>query len=201
MHRAQLQTALCHHITGNRRVDAAGQQQSRLAVGADRHAARTRHFACVYICRLVAHLDIDAQLRIMHVRNQIFILVIEIAADFLANLDGIERELLIRALCLNLEALDTLQLIAQIFIDRVPDGIHILLTDCCTANCCNAEYIVHGVQYLIHVHAVCRLYINGRLHDIHAALTDLGYTAAQVGEQAALKAAAVKTLEHDFAEL
>lgn len=137
----------------------------------------------------------------MHVRNQIFILVIEIAADFLANLDGIERELLIRALCLNLEALDTLQLIAQIFIDRVPNSVHILFADRCTANCCNAEYIVHGIQHFVHVHTVCRLYIDGRLHDIHAALTDLGYTAAQIGEQAALKAAAVETLEHDFAEL
>ena len=201
MHRAQLQSALCHHITRNRRINAAGQKQCRLSVRADRHAARTGHFSGMDIGRFITDFNRHAQVRIVHIRNQVVIFVIQIAADLLADLDRIERKFFIRALGLDLEALCALQFVRKICVDGLPDGVHILFTYGRTADGDNAKHIVHRLEHLVHVHAIRRLDINGRLHGVHAALADLLQTAAQVGNQTAFKPAAVQTLEHDLAEL
>ena len=201
MHRAQLQSALCHHVACDRRINAAGQQQRRLAVCADRHAARSGHFSGVDIGRPVSDFNRHAQVRMVHIRNQVRIAVVQIAADLLTDLNGIERKFFVRALCLDLKALRALQLVRQIGVDRLPDGIHILFAHRRTADGGNAEHIVHGFEHLVHIHAVVGLHVNGGLHRVHTAPAHLFQPAAQIGDQPAFKPAPVETLEHNLAQL
>ena len=150
---------------------------------------------------LVAHLDRHAQLRIVHIRHEIFIFVVQIAADFLADLNGIVREFFVGTLRLDLEALHALELIRQILVDGVPNRVDVLFAHGGAADGGDAEYVVDCVHHFVHIDIVCRFDIDGGLHDIDIALADLVQAAAQVGDQPALKAPSVETLEHDLAQL
>ena len=90
-----LQSSFCHHISPYRAVDAAGNQQHRLAAAAHRDTARTLDLAAVDVCRIVAHLHHHHYIRLVNVYLQMRVLLEQELDHAGADFRRLHREALV----------------------------------------------------------------------------------------------------------
>ena len=198
----KLQTALGHHPTRDRRVDAAGEQQRRAAVRTDRHAACARDRACMNEGILLAHLDIDDKVGMVHIRANLREQVGELAADVLADLGRGHRELLVAALGLDLEGLCRREIGREIVLCGRNDALERLFrADRRAGDGREAEHTACAFHNRICVRVVRDLHINDRLTHGNLAVRNVRHAALEVFQQTVLKGLSVETLEHDLAAL
>ena len=125
----QLHAALCHHPACNGAVYSAGDEQSRLSRRARGHTARAFELVAVNKRALVAHLDVYYNIGVMNIDFQMVEFREYLSADLSAYRGRIERKLLVRALCLDLESRCGVEQGSRIFNAGVENNVHILF-DC-----------------------------------------------------------------------
>ena len=199
---AQLQTALGHHPAGNRGVDAAGEQQRRAAVRADRHTARTGHRTGMNECVLFAHLNVHGQVGMVHVRTNIREQISKLAADVLADFGGGHREFFVSALGLDLKGLSRRKIGCQIVLCGRNDTLERLFrADRCTGDGRKAEHTACAFHNRICVRIIRNLHINDRLAHGDLAVCNVRHAALEVFQQTILEGFAVESLEDDLTAL
>ncbi len=197
-----LHAALGDHIARDRGIDAAREQHRRPSARAGRQTARAGHRRTVDIGRGLADLDVDGVIRGMDIDRDIREFLGQTAADLLRDLDGVEREALVRALGLDLEALGHGQLVAEIVTDGGKDGVEILLARAAAAHLRHAEDGAAGLPRTVKIAVVGqRLDIERRLDDRDLERAELRHAAAGDGLELVLKHAAVLPLQDDLAKL
>ena len=189
-----------YHPGGNGAVDAAGEQRNGPAVGADGQSARALGGRRVDIGRVVAHLEVDDELRVPDVDARLGIGLGEEAADVLGELDAREVEALVGALGLDLEALRGEHVVAQILDGELGYGVLVLLAGRGARERHDAEGLAQRVEGRVHVRElVLRLHIDRALHavDVEGAhgLEPLSY----VGHELLLEKPPVEPLQDDLA--
>ena len=97
-----MHTALCDHVGRHRAVNAAGEQQTRLAVRAHRHALNGGDALDGQI-RMVADLDHHRVIGMVDIHAQVRHMFEDVAARLAHDRRGIERIALVRAARLDLE--------------------------------------------------------------------------------------------------
>ena len=197
-----LHAALGDHIARDRGIDAAREQHRRPSARAGRQTARAGHRRAVDIGRGLADFDVDGVIRGMDIDRDIREFLGQTAADLLRDLDGVEREALVRALGLDLEAPGHGQLVAEIVADGGKDGVEILLARAAAAHLRHAEDGAAGLPRAIKITVVGqRLHIERRLDDGDLERAELRHAAAGDGLELVLKHAAVLPLQDDLAKL
>ena len=148
---------------------------------------------------IVAHLDIYRELGVMHVHPAFGEGVRQKAADVLRNGDARHREALVRALCLDLEALRLFELFAEIALRRLKNGVLILLAGGGAAYRDRAEHRLHSLEGGVHI-AIVRLRLNvGRgLDGVDPEIAEAAKPPPDVCHKLILKYPLVKALEHDL---
>ena len=128
MHRADRDTAFCDHMTGDRAVNAAGDEQHGLTVRADRHTARTGDLAHIDERAFLAYLNADMDLRLADINAQSGEPRQQRMPEFLADVLGTHGELLVRTPGEHLEGVGRVRIIRERFphepgrgfLDRTP---------------------------------------------------------------------------------
>ena len=198
----QLHAALGDHITRDRRIDAAGEQNHRPAADARGKAARARLRRPVDIGRVVAHLDKDRVFRVMDVHRQRRNRLRYAPADLLRDGDGGQRKTLVRALGFHLEGGGAAQIVSEVLHRRAEDIVQVLLAGTAAAETHNAENIMTFLPCAVEIAVFfLRLDIDRGLHDIDAEFPIGAHPAADVRFQAVLKLEAVAPLEDDLSQL
>ena len=202
MHGDQVDAAFGDHVAGDGGVDAAGEQRYGIAVAAHRHASRAGVGRGVDVGRVVAHLQMHDELRVIHVHLRLREGVRELAADVLAELDARQGEALVGALALDLEALCRAHGLRKDGLRAVGDGVLVLRAGARAGQGDDAEDLFHGLVGAVDVRlAVSRLHIDGRLHGVDAPVAEGGEPPLHVGDQPLLEEAAVLPLEDQLALL
>ena len=110
----QRQAAAGHTPGGDRAVDTAGKQVEGTAAGAHRQAAGGFHLGAVDVGGVVADLDHDFQLGVVHVHPQVMVLVQQVGAQLAADFGALHRVGLVGALSFHLKGADAPQRLAQV---------------------------------------------------------------------------------------
>ena len=107
----KLYAAFCHHISRDRAVDAAADEDSRPSSRADGDAARAAQGLPVDIRAEISYLHRDGQLRVMYIDAQVGEMLKQIPAQLGADLRRFQGELLVGTLSLYLKGAYKLQLL------------------------------------------------------------------------------------------
>ena len=117
------------------------------------------------------------------------------SADLTGDLGGLQREPLIRALCIYLKGALSCQLLGQILLCKSDDAVHILLADGGAVYTYDAEYLFSRVVHTVHIaHIVKRLYVDGGLLEIYFKCAVGACSAAKLLYKLRFKALAVCAL-------
>ena len=201
MNALQLHTALRDHIARNRRINAAREQHRSPSARPGRQSARTGHRRPMHIRRCLTYLNVHHITRIVHIDRHLRKFLGNSAADVLRDLDGIQREPLVRPLRFHLEALLHRQLVSEILHNRLEDRVQILLARAAAAHLRDAEDRAAGFPRAVEVAVVVfRLNIERRLRDRHLEVAEHGHSPARVGFQLVLKCSAVLSFQDDLAQ-
>ena len=144
-----LQSPFCHHISRYRAVDAAGNQQHRLAAAAHRDTARTLNLAAVDVCRIIAHLHHHHYIRLVNVHLQMRVLLEQVLTHSGTDFRRLHREALVRTFCLHLKGGSILQLLLQVFGCGAADQLKILLHHAGAGQSGNAKHLLQVVHRLV----------------------------------------------------
>ena len=112
-----------------RRTGLSIPPESRLqgtAAGAHRQAAGGFHFGAVDVGGVVADLDHDFQLGVVHVHPQVMVLVQQVGAQLAADFGALHRVGLVGALGFHLKGADAPQRLAQVSFGGLADGVEVL---------------------------------------------------------------------------
>ena len=196
-----LHAALGDHVTRDRGIDTAGEQDCRASASARRQAACAGDGRAVDVGRRLADLDIDGIVGVVDVDQNVREFLCQPSADLLRDLDGVQREALIRALGFDLEAFGCGQLIAQILADGVKHGVEIFSAGTAAAHLGHAEDRAAGLPRAVQIAVLGqRLDIERRLDDIDLEFAEFRHAAAGDGLELILKDAAVLSLQDDLAQ-
>ena len=105
MNHFERHAALCHHVGGDGRVDAAGESDTALPPMPMGSPPAPASAGLVDVGRVVAELDKHRQLGVVDVDRAARERLMQRAADLLGELNGGEREGFVRTLALDLEIL------------------------------------------------------------------------------------------------
>ena len=195
----QLHAPLCHHITGNGAVDAAGQQQRRLSAYAHRQTAGAGLSGAMDKGALFPHLHIDGVVRMMHIHRHLGICLRQPSADFLRNLDGVQGKALVRPLGFHLKGLGAGDIIPQIVLAGGKNRVQILLAAPAPAPGNDAEHPAAGLPGPVQIAVlVFRFHIYRGLEQPNLKLAIGLQSPAQIAVELALKAGPVQPLQDDF---
>ena len=151
---------------------------------------------------LLAHLDIDDKVGMVHIRANLREQVGELAADVLADLGRGHRELLVAALGLDLEGLSRREIGRKIVLCGRNDALERLFrADRRAGNGREAEYTACAFHDGICVCVIRDLHINDRLTHGNLTVRNVRHAALEVFQQTVLEGLSVETLEHDLAAL
>ena len=199
MERFDFDAALRHHKAGDRRVDAARQQQQRTSCRADRHTAGTLVLSCVNICCRITDFDTDNNVGIAHIDAQTRQGGQNDAAAFVADLGRIEGEGLVRTLCLDLECFIRCKLRRNPCTERICDGFHALFDLQRTADTDKTEDLFDFFVCAVNVEGIgFRVDGDGRLGSADLARTVQVHAALDLTVQHGFKKLAVCAFEDDL---
>ena len=151
VHAAELNAALGNHKTRHRAVNAAGEQQTRLAVRAHRHALNGGDALDGQI-RMVADLDHHRVIGMVDVHAQVRHMFEDVAARLAHDRRGIERIALVGAARQHLErAGKRLHHFSRLLADR-PEIVLVHLNG--RADGMNAEHARHTADALVHIRKI-----------------------------------------------
>ena len=151
---------------------------------------------------VVAHFEVDNQLRMAHVDLRVREGVGQQTADVLGELNARHVEALVRAARLNLEALRVLHVLFEVLARLLEYGVLVLFAGGGAGQRDYAEHMAHGFEGRVHVRAlVLGLDVDGGLHAVDAEIPELLQTLPYIGEQLLLKVALVQSFEHNLALL
>ena len=198
----QGQAALGHHPGCHGGVDAAGQQGDGSAAHAHRQTACAGGGVGVDIGRKVTDLHVDHHVGGVHVGPEMLKGLVQLTAHELGQLDGGHGEGLVRTLGLHLEGLGLHQVVVQVGLCGLQDGLRGLVAGLGSGQTHHTEEVLQGLESAVHV-AVQALgfHISNGLAGVDAELAVLLETAAGVGHEAVLEVVAVQALQDHFAHL
>ena len=196
----QRQAAAGHTPGGDRAVDTAGKQVEGTAAGAHRQAAGGFHFGAVDVGGVVADLDHNFQLGVVHVHPQVMVLVQQVGAQLPADFGALHRVGLVGALGFHLKGADAPQRLAQVGFGGLADGVEVLGALHRAAHLDDAEHVGDAAEGLVHVQALfLRLDKDGALGLVYFKLAQRLQPPADDLGQACFKLAAVQTFQGHFA--
>ena len=197
-----LHAPFCHHIGRHRGVDAAGEQHHGPSAHACGQTAGAGFGGTVDVGHLIPYFDIDRVFRVVDVHLQVGIGLGDAAADLLGDLDGVEREALVRPLGFHLEAFGGQQVVVQKFLNGCKYGIQVLHAGAAAAQGHHAEDVVAGVPGPVHVTVVALgLHKHRGLDDADPELAEGPHPAVDVLLELVFKLPAVLSLQDDLAQL
>ena len=151
---------------------------------------------------LLAHLDIDDKVGMVHIRANLREQVGELAADVLADLGRGHRELLVAALGLDLEGLCRREIGRKVVLCGRDNAFERLFrADRRAGNGREAEYTARALHDGVRVRFLGDFHVNDRLTHGNFAVRYVRHAALEVFQQTVLKGLSVETLEHDLAAL
>jgi len=149
---------------------------------------------------LLAHLDIDDKVGMVHIRANLREQVGELAADVLADFGRGHRELLVAALGLDLEGLSRREIGRKIVLCGRDNAFERLFrADRRAGNGREAEYTARAFHDGVRVRFLGNFHVNDRLTHGNLAVRNVRHAALEVLEQTVLEGLAVESLEDDFA--
>ena len=149
---------------------------------------------------LLAHLDIDDKVGMVHIRANLREQVGKLAADVLADLGRSHRELLVAALGLDLEGLSRRKIGRKIVLCGRNDAFERLFrADRRAGDSREAEYTARAFHNGIGIRIIRDFHVNDRLTHGNFAVRYVRHAALEVLEQTVLKGFSVESLEDDFA--
>ena len=171
MHGFYHHSAFCHHPCCNRTVDSAGKKGKSLSVCTKRQSPKPRDFAFVDIGTVVTDIYVKQNIRIVYIHLEHLTADQHLGTDNPSDFRGLNREVLVCPLRLNLESLNSS------FGNQVFHIFHGFFTDCVKFRRClnrfayrrNAEYLgdflydCGNVKFLVGSHknqALTAPYIN-----------------------------------------
>ena len=177
----QLHAALCHHPRRHRAVEAAADENGRLAARTHRNAARAGLRLAVDIRRFLADFHAHRDLRVMHVYGNVRVRAQQRRAHLAGDFHGAERELLVRTLRFHLERLKARKCVIEVFRRHFCNGVHILFTHASARIADDAENLRDALLGLVNVRVlVLRFNVNGGLHRVHLKVARAHNAAANV---------------------
>ena len=201
MHGIETDTALSDHKAGDGAVDAAGEQQKSLAVGADGHAADCLFLACADICGVIADfhahgdlgmVNVDALFAVGFLQND--------GADLGGDFGRCERKFLVGALCFYLEGAHVLDIGHELRFNGIQDSIHVFFRFDRTVDRGNAEGVFGNAISAVDVcELIERLDVEGALYGIDLEFSVGGGSALEDVAQKLFEIRAVCSLEGDLA--
>ena len=149
---------------------------------------------------LLAHLDIDDKVGMVHIRANLREQVGKLAADVLADLGRGHRELLVAALGLDLEGLSRRKIGREVVLCGRNDAFERLFrADRRAGNGRKAEYTARAFHDGVRVRFLGNFHVNDRLTHGNFAVRYVRHAALEVLEQTVLEGLAIESLEDDFA--
>ena len=192
--------ALGHHVARHGGIDTARKQEKAAAIGANGHTARALHGAGMDVGGEIPHLHPHGHVGVMNVHPHMGAGRQYRAARLAGDLDGVQGEILIRALGLYLEGLLPCQVRGDVGLDGLQDALHILLADGGAADGHDAEDLARGGHHAVHVAKVTlRLDIDGALGAVDLEIAKGLGLAAELAEEHILEVALIRALEDDLA--
>ena len=199
VHHFQGNAPLGDHPGGHGGVDAAGKQAHRPASHAHGQAAGSRLRVGVDVGGVVPHLQVDGQLRVVHVHGQVGVLLVQLAAHVLGELDGGHGEALVRPLGLHLEGLGGPQPVPQVLHGGLEHGVLVLRAGPGPGQANHAEELGHGLPRAVQIAVLAlRLHIHGRLLGVYLEFAVGLEAAAGVSHETVLKGTPVEPLKHQL---
>ena len=196
----QRQAAAGHAPGGDGAVDTTGEQVQRTAAGTYRQAAGGFHLGAVDVGGVVANLNHDFQLGVVHIHPQVVVLVQQVSAQLAADLGTLHRVGLVSALGFHLKGSDAPQRLAQVGFGGLADGVEVLGALHRAAHLDDAEHVRDAAEGLVHVQALfLRLDEDGALGLVNFELAQRLQPPADDLGQACFKLAAVQTFQGHFA--
>ena len=164
MDRRQLQSSFCHHISRDRTVDTARDQQESLSARTDRQATCTRDLVRVDIGAKIPNFNRYHNVGVVDIHLKMGKLPQNISAQFPHNIRGFHREAFVRSLGIHLKGFCLSQGVGQIFQRNPTNVLIVLLCHCRARKCRNPEHLPQPLYRLLKINSILfRLDINGRL--------------------------------------
>ena len=200
MHHLQRQPALGHHPGGHGAVDAAGEQGDGVPPHAHRQTPRAGGGVGVDVGGKIPHLHVDDQVRGVHVCHDMGKGLVQLSAHELGELDGGQGEGFVGALGLDLEALGGHEVVVEVGLGRLQNGLRGLLAGLGAGKAHHAEETGQRLEGPVHVAVLgLRLDIGDGLAGVDAELAELFQAPPGVAHEPLLKGPAVEALEDHLA--
>lgn len=147
----QRQTPLGHPVGGHRLSMPPESIFSARPLGAYRQTTLAGDLGAVDVGAKVPDLYDDLELRVAHIHPQVVVLIQQVGAQLPHQLRAGHGEALVRPAGLYLECTDAPQVIPQVRLCCLADGVKILFTDHCTAERCQAEHLADPLKGQVHI--------------------------------------------------